>query len=322
MRRDAVRGLDLPAWRLAVVWLAARPELFAAGSAVVIWSGIFPVTRAAVAAVDPILIGGLRTIIAALLVAPAFALRRPRTPDDAVGWGLLAAGAVGNYVAFPVLGSLGLAKTSAARASLIFASAPVFTALLGAGVLREAVSRRRGLGIGAALAGVAVLIGPGAAAGDWRGDVLVLLATLGASVSYVTGAAVGRKIGAGPVVGYSSLIGALLLAPILLIFSSHAAAMTPGAWVAVLYLGLLGTLLANALWIWALARGSVVGVGSLQFLQPVLTVAIAAVFLKERLDWTAALSGVTILAGVLATQEARLDHPRRRPSVLRISRCD
>jgi drug/metabolite transporter (DMT)-like permease len=275
----------------------------AAALAVIIWGGNFPVMKIVVASADYFLVGALRTVLVGLPMCLTLAYSRPALPRSRATWAFLLAGAVGNYVAFPVLASLGLTSTTAARAGFIFSSAPAVTACLGALVMGDRISSRRGAGIALSLIGVAVLIGPELSIqgglGAWKGDLLVFLATVGSAISYVTGAYLGRRIGAWIVVAYSLAFASVPLSgAILLNWRSELQSISPGAWAGLIYLSFFGTLAANALWIWALSQGSIVRIGSFQFLQPVFTVAIAAVFLGERLSWTAVAGGVIVLLGV------------------------
>lgn len=262
--------------------------------------------------IDPFLVGALRTVLAAVPVVPLLILYRPPLPTGWVDWVFLLAGSLGNYIAFPIFASLGLTVTTAAHASLIFASAPALTAFLGAAVMEDPISSRRGLGMGVALAGVMLLIGPQllreTARSDWRGDLLITTATLGSSISYVAGAYLGRRMPAWTVISYSLVVAATPLVPSLVtMWRRQLWAMTPTSWIGIFYLSFLGTLLANILGIWALSRGSVVAIGATQFLQPALTVAMAAIFLGERLAWAALIAGLIILSGVRLLQVPSVD---------------
>ena len=285
----------------------------AAALAVLIWAGNFPVMKMVVASVDYFLVGALRTVLVGLPMWLMVAYFRPALPRSRAGWAFLLAGAAGNYVAFPVLASLGLTSTTAARAGFIFASAPALTACLGALVMGDRMTPRRGAGIALSLVGVAVLIGPQLSPhrglGAWQGDLLVFLATVGSAVSYVAGAYLGRRIGAWTVVAYSlAFASAPLSGAMLLSWRNELQSISLGAWAGLIYLSVFGTLVANALWIWALSQGSIVSLGSFQFLQPVVTVAIAAVVLGERLSWTAVAGGVIVLLAVGLVQ-ARTPSP-------------
>jgi drug/metabolite transporter (DMT)-like permease len=276
----------------------------AAVLAVLIWGGNFPVMKGAVASVDYFLVGALRTVLVGLPVGLVIALSRPALPRSRTGWASLLASAAGNYVAFPVLASLGLTLTTAARAGFIFASAPALTACLGALVMGDRISARRGIGIAVSFSGVAVLIALQLSGrcefSAALGALLILLATIGSAVSYVAGMHLGRRcIGAWPTVASSlALASAPLSGAILVGWRSDLEAITLDAWAGLIYLSLFGTLAVNALWIWALSQGSIVSLASFQFLQPVFTVAIAGMFLSERLSGPAVAGGAIVLIGV------------------------
>lgn len=65
------------------------------------------------------------------------------------------------------------------------------------------------------------------------------------------------------------------------------------------------TLRANALgWYWALDRGGIARISTLQFLQPVSGFILAAIVLAENVTPPIAVGGALIVAGVVVAQRA------------------
>jgi len=104
-----------------------------------------------------------------------------------------------------------LMHTTVANAVFVLSAAPFLTAVLGWLVLGEAIRRGTWLAMGAALAGVAVMVAGGIAAGALFGNLMALLAMAGFS-----GFAVALRLGRGgdmlPAVLWAGLAAALLAA--------------------------------------------------------------------------------------------------------------
>jgi drug/metabolite transporter (DMT)-like permease len=289
--------------------MTAALPLLAAVAAVMIWGGTPIATRIAVGTLDPAMVGMLRTLLAAAL-APllilALALPRPTTP---AARGPLVAAAFCAYVAFPLLFSIGIERTTASHAALILALQPVTTALVAHLAERSRPSGRWALGAGIAAAGAAALvhfrigIEPGAET-SWLGDLLILAAGTAASVGYIFGGHVARAFPAAGVTLWGLLIGALALLPLFAWRAGDVAwgSVSAEAWIAVAYLAFAVSSLGYLLWYWALARRSMARTGSLQFLQPVASLVFAALILAEPITVPLLAAAGVILAGTLLAQ--------------------
>ena len=88
-------------------------------------------------------------------------------------------------------------------------------------------------------------------------------------------------------------------------YPSVPADASPATWAAVAYLAVLSSIIAYAAWYWALARDNIGRIGQVQYAQPVVGVALAALVLGETLTLPLILAGAVILAGVALLQSAR-----------------
>lgn len=286
-----------------------RPSLAvfgAAGFSVLIWSGTLVVTRVAVATIDGITIGILRTVVAALIVLPLLWWVPARGPRRAGEWGLLAIAALGGFVVFPVLFSLGLHYTVAAHGALIMAGLPAFTGLFLHMLERRWPSPRWWIGIALALGGEAFLIGSasGLTGGSVLGDVLMLGGCAAAASGYIAGSRLGQSIGSWSTTCFACLSGAALMLPALPFLLPRSGLFEAGiaGWSGILYLGLLATLLAYVTWYWALGRGGIARMAPLQFLQTPIAIVLAVVLLGEPLPPALLGAGICILGGVALAQ--------------------
>ena len=304
--------------------VAGTPGLLvalAALAAVCLWAGTVAVTKVAVTALDPLAVALLRTLVAGLLALPLAAASLALRPRGQQAWRRLGVSGLGAYVLFPILFSLGLAQTSGVHAALIMAGLPVFTGLFAAVFERAWPGRRWWLGTAIALAGTAWLIlGPiggtdgergGEAGGaSLTGDLLVLLGCLASSFGYVVGGRAARDIPAWQVTLWGLVLASILLLP-LLAWTDLSGLGRSGAdiWLSIAYLALASSLLAYALWYWALARGDMARTGAIQFLQLPIALGLAALILGEALTLTLLVTGAVILAGVWLAQTARRPSP-------------
>ncbi len=275
-----------------------------ASLAVCLWSATPLATKVAVAALDPVGVGILRTLLAAVVAAPVLWLAGLAPPISTEGRVLLLVSAVGGFVAFPILFSIGQKLTSASHGAMILALTPIFTGLINAALDRRRPAGTWWLGSALALAGTAVLVGEtiGFAAGpaDTVGDLLVLFACATAAAGYVAGARAAREAGTWSVTLWGISLAGLLLLPALPFFVApqDIVGSFPGPFAAVLYLALISSIVAYGAWYWALAKGDIGATASIQFAQPVIGLLLAIAVLGESLSLPLAAAGVLIILGV------------------------
>lgn len=285
---------------------AGSGAVLAAGVAVLIWGGTPIATRIAVDTIDPAMVGMLRTLLAAL-AAPLLllALRLPVPTRDGTR-PLLAFSGLCAFVLFPVLFSIGIGYTTASHAGLILAMQPIFTALAAHLVEKTLPSRRWAAGAALAAAGTFALvhfrIGIAESTADsWIGDLLILVAGFLASIGYVGGGRAARRFPALGVTLWGLMIGGVALIPL---FAWRAGSIdwsagTLSSWTGVVYLAFAVSSLGYLLWYWALARGGIARIGTLQFLQPVASLILAVLILGEAMSLPLAACAAVVLAGTI-----------------------
>lgn len=270
----------------------------------VVWGGTPIFTKLAASQIDPLLVGVLRTAIAGAAALPLALAKRLALPHHARDRQLLAFSGIAAFVAFPLLYSAGQARTSALHGALILATLPVFTSLLGTLVERRRVSKTWVAGCVIALAGEVVLIvvrsGAHASGSALVGDAMILASSVICAAGYVAGARLQQR-------GYPSLPttlwgvsgSAVIVLPLLGLAVARQGAPTADAtaWGSVLVLALITSVLGYVAWYWALGRGGISRVASVQFTQPLFGIALAALVLAERPSPLTAVAAVGILGG-------------------------
>src|SRR5215467_14303909 len=137
-------------------------------------------TRFAIGASDPVMLGVFRFGVGVLLLLPIALVLRTRWPRGRDWLGVAALGVM-YFAFFIVLFNLAFRYTTAARGSLALSTLPLMTMLVGAAFGIEALDTRKTVGVIIAIAGAAVALVTGLAdapAGAWRGDLIMIAATL------------------------------------------------------------------------------------------------------------------------------------------------
>jgi drug/metabolite transporter (DMT)-like permease len=282
--------------------------------AVCLW-GLAPVaTRSLVHELAPLPLLTLRQLLAAGVLLPwaVPALRRIDARDlpRFIVVGLL--GMVGYNL--PV--TVGLQWLPASSAGLLLATEPVWVLVIGLVFLGERAGPRVLAGTGVALAGVAVIAGPaalspGSGTRAVAGAALVLLATLAFGGYMVVLRPLSQKYGPVSATATSSVAGAL---PYLaLAGTAWPPRLSPPAGAELLFLALGSTVAGMLLWNLAVVRGGA-GISRLLYLEPVVSVLGAMVFLGEQVTAAVLAGGVLVIAGVLMTGDG-MARPRR-PAVI------
>jgi drug/metabolite transporter (DMT)-like permease len=268
--------------------------------AVVMW-GLAPVaTRAAVAHLAPLPLLVLRLGVAAVLLLPwAVPVFRRLTPRPAGR--LVAAGALG-LVGYNLPVTVGLQWLPAATAGLLLATEPVWVMLLGYLFLAEQAGARAWLGSAVALGGVLVLAGPAALTGAGglkalAGAGLVLAGTLAFGAYTIVLRPLSQAYGAVRATAASTVVGAL---PYLAFAGTlpRLAGLAPAEWGELAFLALGSTVAGLLLWNLAVLSAGSTRVSLLLYLEPVVSVLGAVIFLGERVTLAMLAGGLLILAGV------------------------
>jgi drug/metabolite transporter (DMT)-like permease len=292
--------------------MAARVNALApiavAALVMVVWGATPVMTKLAVAEIDPLFVGLLRTLFGGMVAVPFIAAARMPLPKDRFGWGLLLLSAAVGLILFPILFSIGQRHTSAMHGGMILAALPVFTGCYAALLDRRWPGRRWVIGCALALLGEIALItlrGGGGTPASLLGDALVLGSALLVASGYVAGGRLGQ-------LGYPAIattfwgvaLAALAIAPVVAVFVARDGWPDAGftAWAAILWLAVVTSIVGYVGWYWALAKGGISRIATMQFFQPVSGLILAAILLGERMTLSLLAASALILAGVWIAQ--------------------
>jgi len=276
----------------------------------IVWGATPIATRLALDDLPPLVVACLRTVVAGVVAIPLLAGIRQGPPVNARSRKLLGISAAVGFVVFPVVYTAGQQRTSALHGVMILAALPIFTGLYASLVARRAPRPGWLAGCAVALVGEVVLIaGRGASASDatLAGDLLVLAAALCVSAGYVAGAMLPpRGLSSLATTLWGVLLGTFVLAPLLVALLARDGVPEAGAtaWGAVLFLAVVTSILGYLGWYWALDRGGIARIATLQFLQPVSGFVLAALVLGDDVTVPIAVGSTLIVAGIVIAQRA------------------
>lgn len=281
------------------------------------WSGSWITGKLAVASAPPLEISTVRFVIAAVVLG-AITLATRADLGRGKLWPVLLAGFFG-YCAYNAFVFVGLTMAPASDGALIVPTLiPVLTALA-ASFVGERLTATKVTGFALASIGAALVIAAGQTADAISsrrliGDVLMLLGAVCWATYTVLGTIAMRTRSPLAVVTVAAPVGALCLLPLGFLENGYAdvAGWSATVWLNVLYLALVGTVASFILFYWVVRRvGAAVGAMTSYFV-PVLTLAMAVVFLGDRPQPLQLVGGLVILAGV---RVATLGLARDRPPV-------
>lgn len=297
-----------------------RWKAIAAGSlAVLFWGASFVWIKGALRELGPLALLTLRFAIGLGIVwilawrtSPAgCAIRRSEAAP------LAALGLLG-VTAHQTLQTTGIRLASASAASWLSALAPALIVLLAWPMLGERIRARQAAGLltaflGAGLVSSSTSALPVAQGGSPWGALLVL----GSAVLWALYSILGKALSARhpPIVmtAWGMTFGWLPMAAAFLTVQGwrELAGVSASTWLMVVLLGVASTGLAYGLYFYALSSAEAALAAALQYLEPLVTLAMAAVLLREALTLGMLLGGALILGGVWIVDRT---HARSHPS--------
>jgi len=257
-------------------------------------------TRSVVDAIDPVSLTFLRYLIGIVCLAPfvprAGLLRfRARDLPPIAALGLVQFGVL------IVLLTIGLKTVPAAPGSLIFATSPLFALALGIGLGRERWSAGKTAGIGLAMVGLAIVLGPGVLrlSGSAPGYLAIAGAAGCAAIASVWSRPYVRRYGALPVsvVAMVATVSVLAVPALISGVSNDVSGLTGSDVAALLFLG-IGSGIGYVMWLYALKSIAASTVTSYLMLGPVTALLAGALLLGEPLT-VYAIAGTVVLAAGL-----------------------
>jgi drug/metabolite transporter (DMT)-like permease len=279
------------------------------------WSGGWIAGKLGVTSAPPLEFSAVRFIIAAAVLG-ALALAT-RTPIGSGGLVPIILSAVFGYLGYNAFVFVGLTMAPASDAALIVPTTiPVLTAIA-ASFLGERLGSTKIAGFVLASIGAALVIAAGQNGGELSrqrllGDLLMLAGAVCWAIYTALGTLTLRTRSPLAVVTLAAPIGAVLLLPFGFLEQGYrdVGGWSASVWIDAVYLALVVTVGSFTLFYWVVRRvGAGIAAMSSYFV-PILTLAMAVVFLGDRPQPLQLVGGVVILAGVrVATLRISVEQP-------------
>lgn len=270
---------------------------------VIIFSVTMPMTKIAMTGdvLSPWFVWAGRAVLAAIAgIVYLIATRAPMPPRAL--WLPLAGATLGIVFGWPLLNTLALQTVSSSHAAVVNGILPLATAVIGAWLNRESLSRRFWW---CAVAGTLLVCGYAwqQAHGELHAaDALMLLGIALGGLGYASGAIATRHLKGPQVISWALIMGLPgTLAVALWTMPTQPATAPASVWLAFIYLGLMSQWIGFFFWYKGLAMGGIARVSQVQLIQLFFTLGFAALLLNESIEpamlVVALLTVVLIAAG-------------------------
>ncbi|MBI5305031.1 MAG: DMT family transporter [Chloroflexi bacterium] len=289
--------------------------------AAVLWGASFVATKTALRDVSPWTLIVVRFAFGVAILA--FAVWRMRLAKRVSLRDLLLLAVLG-FIAITIhqgLQATGLTFTSAGSMAWLVALSPVFTALLAGMFLAELFSVTKIFGLVIAFAGAIIVVTKGDFSGDalhlpsTLGDLLALASALNWAIFSVASKPVLRRLPPTLMMAYVMAIGWLIILPFWGVAQgwNEIGNLTREGWIAIAFLGIFCSGVAYIFWYDALAHIDASQAAAFIYLEPLVTMVIAAFVLSEPIMPITLFGGVTIILGVYLVNRPA---PRRAEAVV------
>jgi drug/metabolite transporter (DMT)-like permease len=268
-----------------------------------IWGGTFAVVSVALRGYGPVTVACARTTLGALAMLTLLRATGRTLPRSRAVWSsAVPIGLLSTALPFFLL-SWGQQSVPSAFAGLAMTMVPLFVLPLAHVFSDEPLNLRRLAGVGLGVAGVVIVLGPQAAAGD--AVIWAQLACLAAALCYAVSSILTRRCPAVDPMALAAamlLVGTVVLIPAMLLTEGLPRWAGPVPGVAIVALGLLPTALATLLRVTIIRSAGSGFMTQTNFMVPLWSLAIGAGVLGESLPRGFALALLLMLAGLALGQ--------------------
>ena len=291
--------------------------------AVTVWGASFVATKVALQYAAPTTVVWLRFAMGVLILGLAVFLNKQFTLPRGKDWGYFALLGFLGVTFHQWLQSTGLLTAQATTTAWIITSTPIFIALLGFIVLKERLAWYQALGILLASFGVLLIVTKGHLSSllegqfGTPGDFLVLISAPNWAL-FSTLSRPGLKKHPAALMMFFVMSFGWLFSSVLFFAGSEVEqvwSIPLQGWLAISFLGVFCSGIAYIFWYDALKDLPVAQTGAFLYLEPIITVVVAAVVIKETILLATLAGGIIILIGVwLVNRRQLLGQPVEEPA--------
>lgn len=259
----------------------------------------------------PLLLIGVRTMIAAALILAVYkGWKGERKPIQRGDWPRLLFLTLFLQIGNQVLFVSGLSRTSVAHSAFIYALVPVVVLLVASAIGQEHLRVKKLVGMGIAIAGVVLLAYERGGEGvqpTMLGDLLTMCGVAAFSTFTVLGKSERARYGPLTLTTIAYCSGALAFQPV--VWGWYGPASLVGipweSWAALLYMAILPAVAGYLIYFWALGHAPASKIATVQYIQPPLATSLSALFLGEAISPLLLGAGALIMTGVVLAERAK-----------------
>jgi drug/metabolite transporter (DMT)-like permease len=269
-----------------------------------IWGSSFLWIKIALDELGPFTLVGFRLLFGALGMLLVLLVRRPAFPRDSKTWLMLALMGLTNTALPFVLISWGEIMIDSSVASILNSTTPLFTLVIAHFFLSdERMTVPRALGLVLGFVGILLLFSRDLGLQGFKTGLMGQAAVLAAAISYAGSSVFARRAfrkvplliqAAVPLFAADVLIWGGALA----IESPLKLPDLPITWIALVWLGLLGSCVAYLLYFYLINNEGSTRSTLVTYMFPVIGVALGVLFLNEKLDMRLIIGALMVVAGI------------------------
>jgi drug/metabolite transporter (DMT)-like permease len=284
--------------RVALVWVITC----------LIWSTVWLFIKLGVRDVPPVTFAASRLFIAILVMLPVTLAMKIPLPKDPRDWRLIATtGVILLGINYALL-NWGLQHVSSGLTAVLQSATPAFALVFGHLMLHdEKITVRKAVGLLLGMLGITVIFWDQLTFGGraFSGSIAVTLGAVCVAFAYVMVRRSGRKLHPS-IITTGQMIAAfipLTIYAMLVEGNPLAIRWTTTAVTSVIYLALLGSVVAAWLNYWLLSRVGAVNLLVMGLVEPIIAIMLGAWFLNESMHGRAIVGGAVILFSVVLTMK-------------------
>lgn len=290
----AIGNLQLEMMKARLVWLILC----------VIWGSTWLFIKLGLEDLPPLTFAGIRFVIACVVLFIWIRIRRLQLPRARADWMLLAVTGILSFALSYGLVFWGEQYISSGLAALLQATIPAFGLIFAHFHLPgERLSWAKIIGVVLGVLGVGVVFSNQLAVAGWQalaGCVALTLSSVFVAYSNVLVKARGTKMDPAILAAGQMFFGTLLLVAVGIALEGNPLRLhwSPMAVAALLYLALIGSVIAFLLYYWLVVNIDVTKSMLIALVTPVVAVLLGMIVLNEQIGWRTLIGGAMIMIGI------------------------
>ena len=268
----------------------------------ILWGGSFLFVRLLVLdGLEPLQIVSIRMQLAAIFILPFFLNKLKKHSFHDHGFSFVLIGILNTALPFTLFSYASL-KLGAGSLSILQATVPILTALLLFSLYRNEFSMKKLAGVLLGFAGLFVLVGPSSSLDTFSG-ILCVVASMSYAVAGIYLAKTPEKLSNSFIGMGSIIVGAIIMLPFLLNYTSSLNTISSTSWLYLALLGIINTSLAYVIFIKLIKRIGPINASYVTYFVPLSSISLGIIFLDEIVTTTLIIGALMILFGVFLSNK-------------------